>query len=145
VGHVGNVLAAAETALQQIVDEGVGLVVGEMGEQLTLGPAWQVRARLWSRDIKFRKMLLLLGHPIRRCRCPLSATLVEASAANQVQAQGEWPASGAAHIDLRCSQKPTGANDQRNCEKDIDSGIAQLDGKDGGPERFSRTEQKSAG
>ena len=39
IGHVGDVLAAPETALKQIVDEEARFLPGEMGKQLPLQPA----------------------------------------------------------------------------------------------------------
>src|SRR5262249_9782869 len=62
IGHVGDVLAAAEAALQEIVDEGRRLVVRKMREELALQATCQVGAGLWRRDVELRKMLLLLGH-----------------------------------------------------------------------------------
>ncbi len=62
IGHVGDVLAAAETALEQVVDEGERLVVREMREELSLEPARQIGTRLRGRDVEFRKVFLLFRH-----------------------------------------------------------------------------------
>ena len=62
VGHVGDVLAAPETALQQVVDQGRRLVVGEMGEELALEATRQIRAGLRRRDVELGKVFLLLTH-----------------------------------------------------------------------------------
>ena len=62
VGHVGDVLAAPETALREVVDERERLVVREMREELALEPARQIGAGLRRGDVEFRKVLLLLRH-----------------------------------------------------------------------------------
>ena len=62
IGHVGDVLASPEPALEQIVDEEARLVAGEVGEQLPFEPAGQIGAGLRRRDVEFRKVALVLCH-----------------------------------------------------------------------------------
>ena len=66
IGHVGDVLAAAEAALEQVVDQRRRLVVGEVGEQLALEAARQIGAGLRRRDVELGEMLLLLAHTASR-------------------------------------------------------------------------------
>ncbi len=65
VRHVRDVLAATETALQQIVDQPLRLLVREVREELAFEPPRQIRARLWCGDIELGKVLLLLAHSPR--------------------------------------------------------------------------------
>ena len=62
IGHIGDVLAAPEPALQKTVNELNGFIMGQMGEKLALQPSRQIGAALRRRHIKFRKMLLQLRH-----------------------------------------------------------------------------------
>ncbi len=64
VGHVGDVLAAAEAAAQQIVDEAGRLLVGEVREELSLQASREIGAGLRSSDVEFRKVLLLFRHSL---------------------------------------------------------------------------------
>ncbi len=62
IGHVGDVLAAPEPALQQIVDEEARLIAGEMREQLPLEPAGKIGTGLRRGDVEFGKVALVLCH-----------------------------------------------------------------------------------
>ena len=62
IGHIGDVLAAPEPALQEIVDEEARLVAGEMGEQLPLEPAGKIGTGLRRGDVEFWKVALVLCH-----------------------------------------------------------------------------------
>jgi hypothetical protein len=62
VRHVRNILGAAETSFEKVVDQRKRLIVGQMREQFAFETARQIGAGLGSRDIEFRKMLLLFRH-----------------------------------------------------------------------------------
>src|SRR5262249_23521052 len=62
VGHVGDILAAAESALEQIVDKRQGLIVGEMRKELALEAAGQIGAGLRRGDVGLGEVRLLLAH-----------------------------------------------------------------------------------
>ena len=62
IGHVGDVLAAPEAALEQVVDERRRLVMRQVREQLALEPPCQIGTGLRRSDIEFRELLLLFCH-----------------------------------------------------------------------------------
>ncbi len=67
---VGDVLAAAEAALGEDVVEGGGAIADEMGEDLALGAAGQVRAGGGRRQVELRSFGRVLRHAVKRESCP---------------------------------------------------------------------------
>ena len=62
IRDVGNVLAAAKSAAQQLVDHARRFVRIQMREQLPLEPAREVGTGLRRRDVEFWKVAFVLCH-----------------------------------------------------------------------------------
>ena len=103
VGHVGDVLAAAEAALEQIVDQRRRLVVGEVGEELALEAARQIGAGLRRRDVELGEVFLLLGH-----------TLTRALASEAMIGEGERGKQGANGVGYATWRRAVGELAKRN-------------------------------
>ncbi len=101
IGHVRDVLAAAEAAAQQVVNER-GLFVGrEMGEQFAFEPAGKVGAWLGGSDVEFREVLSLLAHrpsfkpTLRKARYRSSDRIAAVECASQMIRESGRHSSGA--------------------------------------------------